>query len=62
MTSRQQVIDLVGLIAGSINAQMVSLIGQLKDYDYLKVTKSQYDRLSKLEEELHSLVKEITGE
>ena len=49
----------LGLLMGSIVANITSLDGQIKDYN-LTPTKEQIERMEEIEKQLHDLVQEIT--
>jgi hypothetical protein len=51
----------IDLLIASIQANAVSLAGQLNDYDFLTVTEAQAKQLDRIEKDLHRLVQEITN-
>ncbi|HBI37028.1 MAG TPA: hypothetical protein DDY71_05235 [Spirochaetia bacterium] len=52
--------DLLNITIDSIRANAVSLLAQLNEYDFLKVTKEQARQLEQIERDFHRLVAEIT--
>lgn len=53
-------IDLVQLELGSIQASARSLSAQLMEYGFLYVTPSELEKLTSIEQFLHSIVQTIT--
>jgi hypothetical protein len=48
------------IIILSINKNTISLMEQMEEYSWIAITPEQLVKLTKLERELHDLVKEIT--
>jgi hypothetical protein len=48
------------IIILSINKNSISLMEQMEEYSWIAITPEQLVKLTKLERELHDLVKEIT--
>jgi len=51
--------DLNILMINSIKANAISLLGQLEDYSFFKITKDQSKKLNEIEILFHNLVEEI---